>query len=422
VRSESLRRLVAIIFNLSISRRPADLMDPLRLALVGCGGISEAHVRGLERLRMASLDTVEVVATCDVVEDAAIKRAQQISKFQKTRPRVYTQLDSMLQKEDLDAVDICTDHSTHHTVALRCMEEGRHVLVEKPVGITIRAGRMMVREAERKNLVLAVAENYRRSAQNRAINWAIRSGRIGQPNLFFWHELSYWLGAWGWRHDKLKAGGGWILDGGVHLADLLLYNIGTVDAVFAVTKTLESLRYEDWPSKERPSPYTVEDVSMAIIEFESGASGVWTWSSVVPGEKLQRRLIAGSRGSVDWDLGLTEIGDGGSTRTTPLDDLAKQMLSEIDPDERERLFPSGVGLERPDFSSTVALEILDFARAVLEGTRPEVDGNLGLEAEAIPMAIYESSATGRKVKVRDVLEMKVEVYQAPINESLGLSG
>jgi len=397
-------------------------MDHLRLALVGCGGISEAHIRGLERLRMASLDAVEVVATCDVVEDAAAKRAQQISKFQKTKPRVYTQLDSMLKKEDVDAVDICTDHSTHHTVALRCVEEGRHVLVEKPVGITIRAGRMMVREAERRNLVLAVAENYRRSAQNRAINWAIRSGRIGQPNLFFWHELGYWLRAWGWRHDKLKAGGGWILDGGVHLADLLLYNIGTVDAVFAVTKTLEPIRYEDWPNKERPSPYTVEDVSMAVIEFECGASGVWTWSSVVPGEKLQRRLIAGSRGSIDWDLGLTEVGDGGATKTTPLDALIRQMLDEIDPDEREKLFPSGIGIESPDFSSTVALEILDFAEAVLEGTRPEVDGRLGLEAEAIPMAIYESSAVGRKLKVRDVLDLKVEDYQAPINESLGLLG
>ena len=165
-------------------------MSQLKIGLVGCGGISEAHVRGLQRLRDASIDTVEVVATCDIVEEAAVKRAEQISKFQGSKPKVYTDLDRMLAQEDVDAVDICTDHSTHHSVALRCMEEGKHVLVEKPIGVTIRAGKLMVDEAEKRNLILAVAENYRRSTQNRAINWAIRNGKIGNPTLFFWHELN----------------------------------------------------------------------------------------------------------------------------------------------------------------------------------------------------------------------------------------
>jgi predicted dehydrogenase len=395
-------------------------MAAFRMGLVGCGGMSGGHVEGLKQLHSKGLADVEITATCDLVEDAAAKRARQLSTFQTESPEVYTDLSKMLEGTELDAVDICTEHRSHHVVALPCLAAGKHVIVEKPLAITMRACRAMIEAAEDNDAVLAVAENYRRSAENRAINWALRTGKIGDPRMIFWQQLSYNLGTWGWRHDKMKAGGGWILDGGIHYADLFIYNMGPIRKVSAITRTLEPVRYGSWPERRGPEPYTVEDVSLALMEFRSGSSGVWTWSNAAPGEELQQRVIYGSRGSVGWEEGLSTFPeDSASRQIVDLEKLIKWMLREIDQDEREALFPAGIGTTR-DFNSTVAVEIWDFYRAIQDGRTPEVDGRLGAEAEALPMAVFESSATGETVRITDVLECRIEEYQREINQDLGL--
>ncbi len=402
-------------------RAPVTEMAALRMALIGCGGISGAHVEGLRQLNAAGLTDVQVVATCDLIEGAAQKRAKDLAAFQKQMPKAYTDLEKMLASEEIDAVDICTEHRSHHTIALACMEAGKHVIVEKPLGITMRACKAMIDSADDHGLILAVAENYRRGAENRAINWAISTGKIGDPRMIFWQQLSYSLGAWGWRHDKMKAGGGWILDGGVHYADLFIYNMGPIDKVAAITKTLERVRYGSWPERKDPTPYTVEDLSLALMKFKSGSSGVWTWSNVAPGESLEQRVIYGSRGSVGWDKGLCSMTeDVPGQHVVPVDGLIRWMLRELSDDQKAKLFPGGIGMRR-DFNSTVAIEIWDFARAVLDGGKVEVDGRLGAEAEALPMGIFESSATGEVVSIKDILDCKVEVYQEEINRDLGLA-
>lgn len=402
-------------------RAPVTEMAALRMALIGCGGISGAHVEGLRQLNAAGLTDVQVVATCDLIEGAAQKRAKDLAAFQKQMPKAYTDLEKMLASEEIDAVDICTEHRSHHTIALACMEAGKHVIVEKPLGITMRACKAMIDSADDHGLILAVAENYRRGAENRAINWAISTGKIGDPRMIFWQQLSYSLGAWGWRHDKMKAGGGWILDGGVHYADLFIYNMGPIDKVAAITKTLELVRYGSWPERKDPTPYTVEDLSLALMKFKSGSSGVWTWSNVAPGESLEQRVIYGSRGSVGWDKGLCSMTeDVPGQHVVPVDGLIRWMLRELSDDQKAKLFPGGIGMRR-DFNSTVAIEIWDFARAVLDGGKVEVDGRLGAEAEALPMGIFESSATGEVVSIKDILDCKVEVYQEEINRDLGLA-
>jgi predicted dehydrogenase len=395
-------------------------MDSLRMGLIGCGGMSGSHVEGLRQLNRAGLGNVEVVATCDLMEGAAARRASELAAFQKTNPKVYTEVAKMLESEEIDAVDICTEHRSHHLVALPCLQAGKHVIIEKPLGITMRACKLMNEAAADEGVVLAVAENYRRSSENRAIHWAASEGKIGEPRAIMWQQLGYSLGTWGWRHDKMKAGGGWILDGGVHYADLFIYNMGPVDKVSALTKTNEPVRYGSWPERKNPEPYTVEDLSLALLSFRNGTSGVWTWSNSTPGEELEFRVIYGSEGSVGWNKGLTSyMNDPPGQRTTSLQDLVRWMIREMDEEERNRLFPGGIGLSR-DFGSTVAIEIWDFFEAIRDGRKPEVDGVLGAEAEAIPMSIFESSATGETVRLKDVLECRVEAYQGEINRDLGL--
>ena len=134
-----------------------------------------------------------------------------------TKPAVYTELDEMLAKHpDLACVDICALHSAHHTLAVPALDAGKHVIIEKPFGITMRACKLMMDAADRNDKIISVAENYRLARIQRTRSWAIAQGRIGDPRMFFWVEVSEGLGKWGWRNFKMDAGGGWALDGGVH--------------------------------------------------------------------------------------------------------------------------------------------------------------------------------------------------------------
>lgn len=115
----------------------------------------------------------------------------------------------MIKKAALDAVSIVVGHRAHHKIALPCLKAGLHVLVEKPLAITIKAGWTMIEDAERSGRILAVAENYRRTPENRAVKFGIDKGVIGAPYMIF-HQ---WDGVGNaifcetpWRHMKLEVG------------------------------------------------------------------------------------------------------------------------------------------------------------------------------------------------------------------------
>jgi predicted dehydrogenase len=401
-----------------------ELSEALRVGLIGCGGISRAHVKGLQMLKEAGVCNLEFTACQDIVLENARKRATEIAAVQGKEPSVYSSLDEMLEKEDsVRAVDICTDHLTHHSAALKCLEARKHVLIEKPLAITIRAGRMIVDAAKRNGRTLAVAENYRRMPANRAINWCIRTGKIGKPRALMWIETSYNLFYWGWRHHRVKAGGGWILDGGVHFADLFLYNLGPVDEVYAVTKFNEPIRYEDWPATSKAQAADVEDLSFATLKFSSGVAGFWGWSSSAPGKGLNHRIIHGDKGSISWNDGLALTGAGNTgLYTASLNELTRQMLQELGDQEKSIIFPGGIGTKTDawNFDTSVAVELWDFADSVTNHRRPEVDGELGLKDEAISMSVYESATLGEPVKVSEIESGETAHYQEEINSAIGL--
>jgi UDP-N-acetyl-2-amino-2-deoxyglucuronate dehydrogenase len=402
----------------------------INLGIIGCGLISHRHAAGLSLLRNKNIRKINLQAVCSTTIEKAQKLAEEIGSFQGKKPKVYTNYETMLEKEpSLDAVDICTDHRSHHNIAVSCLEAGKHAIVEKPLGITMRACRLMNETAYRKNRILATAENLRRAALNRAIKWAIDQGMIGEPRFTIWQELTYDLGVVDgtpWRHDKFRAGGGWVLDVGSHIGDLLLYNLGDIDEVYAAVKSLEPVRYLDWPEKKKPIDCTVEDTSMAVFKFNNGVLGQWTWTKSAPGEGLLHRAIYGTRGSVDWQHGLDITAINGSYKHNVLElqKLTNMMLSNLSEESKEKFFPKGLGSEyKASFwggDPSFAIELLDFAEAILNQGRPEVNGILGAKAMAVPMAIFESSWLGEPVKISDVENCKIENYQAEINEALGI--
>ncbi|CAA9261413.1 MAG: hypothetical protein AVDCRST_MAG77-2695 [uncultured Chloroflexi bacterium] len=424
--------------------------EPLRLGIVGCGGISVRHVDALRTLRAAGFRSFELAAVCDLREGPARQVTRMAAEWLGREPAIYNDINAMLDAGVVDALDVTTDAGAHHRVAVPALERGVHVLVEKPMAITARAGRRMIEAAQRGGAVLSVAENYRRDPIMRLVKAAIEGGVIGTPRLATYLSITgnqHVLLGTSWRHDKLR--GGLLLDLLVHAADLLVYFLGPVKRVYAETGILEEERMmqadaagaNDWLYRHReddvPAGSTVrptaEDTALGVLRFESGPIGYMAYTSGAPGERLGTHLLHGSRGSLRVPGArsgrtpvVTPATDEGGAETLDGDALLERLPGFSLDDVTQRLFDGAARLGRYEVPTDqvnarlVAYQLEELARCIHGGARPEVDGELGLHAMSVPLALLESGATGRAVTLDDVTSLVAEDYQGPINERLGI--
>ncbi|MFQ5799878.1 MAG: Gfo/Idh/MocA family protein, partial [Bacteroidota bacterium] len=311
--------------------------------------------------------------------------------------------------------------------AIACFESNVDAIVEKPLGVTVRAGKRMVQAAKEHGKILAVAEQVRRWIGPRTVAWAIHSGLIGTPRMFFAQTTG---GAkidpanpvrdrqLTWRQSKRTGGGGPIFDFGVHYADLLIYLFGDVESVYAHTEKFANLKYRD--SDGNTAEPTVEDTSIASLKFKNGVVGTWNWSGVAPGKSFRFTIYYGSSGSI-YSEGVYPNGPqlqlwDETTKNTQ--EFINEFLSAIDETTTHRYFPPELFPEPAKVSGGygVTLEVYDFLNAVRERRRPELDGWDGLKAQAVPIAFFESAGCGQAVNMDDILSERVDTYQQEIND------
>jgi len=391
----------------------------LKLAIIGCGSMARGHLDGYISIKEKEPDKLEFVAMCDPVAEQAQSFADKAAKAQKSAPGVYTDLEEMLKNEELDAADICSRHSDHHTNGIACLDAGAHVLIEKPFGVTIKAGKLIIQAAKRNGKIAATAENIRRGLSQRTAHWLFHENKlIGDPRMFFsqrvgWRGLE--PGRWNWRSDHMLSGGGMVLNSGSHFCDTIRYLFGDVDTVYAAVK-----RLEDRKSKKDGQifPNEQEDTWIANITFKSGVTGVWTVTWSAPGHSFENIVYYGTEGSIrDTDVyhgprsNSTIILKDGTTR--PMTEIQDEFLASLDDEKKNRLFPHG-------FMNSVTIECYDFLDAIQNHRQPEITGETGMKANAISESIYESAACGEAVKYDDVLSGKIDKYQRPINEYWGI--
>ena len=150
----------------------------VRLALVGCGGIARAHLRGYAAIRAAEPELFELTAVCDANLAAAQKVAADASEWQADAPAVFGDVADLLAATDCDAADVCAPHFLHHRLGIACLEAGLHVQVEKPIGITVKATRRLIDAAARAGRHLTTAENVRREPGPRTAHWLIHERQL----------------------------------------------------------------------------------------------------------------------------------------------------------------------------------------------------------------------------------------------------
>ena len=414
--------------------------DGIRIGIVGCGRILPAVLRGLRLLRESGDDAFRITALCARKrEDALMFRRRgegppprepvstipadplsvphtYVSDIQPgPPPEVYTDYRAMLAADVVDAVLILTTVAAHHPIALACLDAGKHVLVEKPLAISVRAGRRMVEEARRAWLVLATAEVARYRPETRAARWSIETGRIGRLQAVVGGGIG--AGDWSpdrivadtpWRHVKLLAGGGAAVDIGPHRFHVLRYVCGDIAEVCAVAAVAEPVRVmrDAQGTVVRQVANEVDDLFFALLRFASGAVGQLSFSWAGHGQQMSLPLsYYGSQGSLN--------GRQLARDNEAVADVVQAFERDADPALRARQFPGGL-------QDGFALEIRDWLEAIRRGEESETGGAEGLIDLAISYAVLESSLARRWVGVEEVLSGYLSAYQHPIDEHYGL--
>ena len=341
----------------------------IKWGVLGSGGIARRRTipEGLAPATNAELVAVYDVQTGSNAEVAREFQARAVGSV------------SELLASDLDAVYIASPPAVHCEQALACAQAGKHVLCEKPLGMTVAEAERMIAGCQSANVRLGTAFMMRFHAQHQAALRLVREGRLGQP-VFARAQLSCWYPpiAGSWRQDPATGGGGSLIDMGGHCIDLLEMFFGRLQAVSCFVKRLVH-------------SYASEDSAVATLQFDSGAIGVVDTFFCIPDQSSQNRLeLYGSQGSI---LARGTIGQGDRGEMTA-------VLESAGGYDAHQARAAGEGLViNPEPVNMYRAEIEEFSQAVLDGREPAHDAQLGLQSQRVLTACYESARTGRLVSL-----------------------
>jgi predicted dehydrogenase len=413
----------------------------IRIGIVGCGRILAAHLRGYRLLREAGVDCFRITALCsrkeadarmyvrrgvgppqrapvsDIPGDPLAIGDEYLSDFQDdVEVETFTDYREMIARGPIDAVNDFSTHALHHQIASCAFAAGKDLMTQKPLAVSMAAGRRMCQEAEARDLVFGVFENFRHEPRTRQLGWAFESGACGRLQMILLGYIGLWwapdliVAETPWRHVKAEAGG-ISLDLGVHFFNQIRYVAGEIKSVAAQASILEPRRHMLDRDKRiaQSMDCDADDTFFANIETETGVVGnlMASWAGHgAPTLVGDGSVYYGSKGRI---TGPDVTFDGG--KVEPLADL---YLRSGDPQRRQREFPHGL-------DNSFALSQLDWLEAVRTRRLPETSGQEGLRDLAAAFAILESAQAGRRVEVAEVLSGELRAYQRPIDAAFGLT-
>ena len=412
-------------------------MIKIPIAIIGAGGMGGRHLRALNALYESGMSNVELVAVCDIRKENANHLADLAEEILNKRPEVFDSMELMKKnRPDIQAIDITTDSGSHHLVAEQAFELGYNVLCEKPLSLTIRGCNRVIEAWKKSGKVLSVGEQERRDPLCRLNKAIIEKGIIGDPYSFIQGSARGGnnIIIWPWRHYKNI--GGIFVDAGVHTVDQMMYYLGEIEEVFAVSKIWETKRfkgekigvanfYDHWID-EVPEEIesTAEDMVISTIKFKNGAIGQWTSFFAAHGKEIDYSMIYGSKGSIT--PAKQRRGDPLTVTLDGFDSYSGNEVLDLVPDFHLEELPARLfGSERLGFYKTpfedadrflVALEYYELGKCIAEGTQPEVDAYVGRKDLAVCNAALESSILGRPVTIEEIENEKTSVYESSINK------
>ena len=366
-------------------------MNKLRIALIGCGRISYKHIEAL----VENSDEIKLIAVSDIFSEKAVARANQYSKgiYDKAEwpdgcednayvpgatipPVVYKDYKELLDQEEIDAVSICTESGYHAEIAIYCMKKGKHVIVEKPMALSVEDADLMIRIAEERHVKLCVSHQNRFNPPIQKLRQAIETERfgkiIGGTARILWNRNQGYYSQAPWR-GTYEFDGGCLMNQCIHNIDLLQWMLGgNVESVNGVVRNCMHDYIE------------AEDYGSVQVEFSGGIIGNIEGTVCVFPENLEETLtIFGEKGTVAiGGLAVNKIEvwrfcDGLENEA----DVVKSCSNEID----------------TVYGNGHAVLYKDFIDSVRNDRKPYIDGSDGKIAMQIILAAYKSSREKRRV-------------------------
>jgi len=343
----------------------------LRVGVVGAGGIAAAHLESLSQQVGA-----RAVAIADVNEELARERAERFGIA-----AVYADYRELVANPEVDAVLVCVPNYLHAPVAIAALTAGKHVFCEKPMATSVDEAREMVEAAKAHQRVLMLGQHYRYLGEVRKVKELIAQGALGR--IYFakagWMRRQGIPGWGSWFTQKERAGGGCLIDIGVHMLDVAWYLMGSPppDSVLGATFAAfgpEKRGLGSWGVRDEAGHFDVEDLASAVVRFKTGSALTVdvSWAAHHP-DRMWLYLL-GERGGVSlFDRPLTVYTEEGG------------QLREWQPE-----------VSRDDVRPHL---LRHFVYCCRTGARPISPGEEGLEVTRMLQAIYESAKSGRSVSL-----------------------
>lgn len=340
--------------------------------IVGCGMIARFHARAIRDIKGAKL------VGCF---NRTLDKAQALAAEFGGEPT--TDLDSLLARPDVDIITICTPSGAHMEPAIAAARAGKHVIVEKPLDVTLKRCDAMIDACEQAGVRLGTIFPSRFHQSSQLLKRAVDEGRFGQLTLgdayVKWFRTQAYYDSGAWRGTWKLDGGGALMNQAIHSVDLLLWLMGPVEQVTAHTTTLAHERIE------------VEDVATATLRFASGALGVIEATTAAYPGSLKKIEISGTQGMVvleeesiiKWDF----------AKMTKRDQVLLQEM-------QNRTKTGGGAADPAAIGHQAHAELFrEFIKAVKEGDNPRLDGREGRRSVELILAIYKSAKTGKAVNL-----------------------
>jgi predicted dehydrogenase len=342
----------------------------LRVGVIGLG-MGRAHIEGWKQHPQ-----VEVVA----IADPDAQRLAAVGE-QYGIPGRHASAEAMLAAEALDVVSVCTPNKFHKDLTLAALAAGCHVLCEKPMAMNADEGREMLAAAERAGKRLMINFSYRFSAQSRALKAQVDGGVFG--DFYFgrsvWHRRRGMPGFGGWFGTKALAGGGPLIDLGVHRLDLALWLMGYPKPTWVMGATYDPIARA--LADQAGKTFDVEDLATAFIRFENGATlaleASWA-ANIAEAELMETRLLGTKAGLLQKNLHEGYTFDA-------------HIFTELNG------APFDLHLHQAATPAPSAMH--DYADAILNDRPHPAPGEQGLVVMELLDAIYESARTGAPVRL-----------------------
>jgi predicted dehydrogenase len=357
----------------------------IRFGIVGCGAIGPTHAGAIQQIADA-----ELVAVADVIGNRANSVAD---KFHIRK--IYSDQRELFGDPEVDVVCLCTPSGMHGDGAVAAMEAGKHVIVEKPMEISLAACQRMIAAQKKTGKLLSVISQHRFDSASQRVKQLIDSGALGKiilatADVKWWRTQNYYDSG-DWRGTWVMDGGGAVMNQGVHTVDVLQWLVGDVETVYAKTRTAGHERID------------VEDAAAATLTFKNGAIGTYVATTAAYDGLPVRIDIFGAKGTaiIEGDVlkllklknGETLTGDAAAAHAVS---VASGGTASVAGQTASR---SPGAQEGAVWGDAHRAQFEDVIRALRTDGKPLIDGPAGAAPVRVILGMYESSRHGTVVRL-----------------------